>query len=101
MRQSLNGTEEHLRDGWLADPAKSQAGERDSKLDRRQEVVQMLLQALDGTGAGASGVDQLLNACVTNADDRKLGRHKKRIQGHQQHDNQNAKEHQGRHWWLV
>jgi hypothetical protein len=55
-------------------------------LHRWQKVVEMLLQTLDGTSASAAGVDELLDAGVTDADNGELGGYKESIERHQQHN---------------
>ena len=74
----------------FADPAEGKAGEGNSKLHSRQEIVEALLQALNSSGTRAPGVDQLLDAGIAQAYDGELGSHKEGVQSHQQHDHQDA-----------
>ncbi len=44
----------------------------------------------DGAGAAALGLDELLDAGIADADQRKLGGHKERIGGNQEQHGQNS-----------
>ena len=90
-----------MGDCRLTYPAECKTGQSDSELDGRQEVVQVLLEALYGACANTPCVDELLDARVTDTDNGELGSHKEGVERHQQNNHQNAKEHQRCHWWLV
>lgn len=57
----------------------------------------MLVKAQDFTSAEASGFDHLLNAGITNADEREFGRHKEGITRDQKDYGEYAHEHVANH----
>jgi hypothetical protein len=61
----------------------------------------MLMKALDHAGADASGLDQLLNASIANADQGELGSREKRIRRHQEKDQKHPEQHKGDHGWVI
>ena len=61
----------------------------------------MLMEALDDASADASGLDQLLNASVANADQGELGSGEKRIRCHQEKDQKHAEQHKGDHFGVI
>ena len=73
VRKAGHDLSEGVGDGGLADPAESERAERDAELDGGEEVVQVLLEALDGAGAGDAERDELLKAGVAHADEGELG----------------------------
>ena len=85
----------------FADPAESQADDRDTELNAVDDFVEMLMEALDDTGAGASRFDELLNAGIANADQGEFRGGKKRICRHQEKDQEHPEQHKGDHGWLI
>ena len=70
----------------FADPAQGQRAEGDPELDGGEKVVQILLQAADGAGAGNAGGQHLLDARVADRDQGELRSHKKGVGQNQQRD---------------
>ena len=65
-------TEDDAGDGGFADPAKGECGERDPELDRREELIDGVLELECGAGTGAAKGDELLDAGLADADDGEL-----------------------------
>ena len=88
-----------MRHGGFADPAESQAGERDAELHGGDEVVELLMELLDGARADAVRSQQLLEPGLADADHGEFGGDKKCVRCDQQdhcHDPQhNESNHQG------
>ena len=57
----------------------------------------MLMEALNGAGADASGLDELLDSSIANTDQGELCRREKRIRRHQEKDKQHAEQYEGDH----
>jgi hypothetical protein len=81
----------------LADPAQGEADHGDAQLDAVDDFIEMLMEALHDAGADAARFDELLNSGVANADQGELRCREKRICGHQEKDQQHAKQHEGDH----
>ena len=64
----LDTLQDQVSQAHLADPAQSQTGEGDAELYGAEELVEIAVQALDGACAGASGLQQLLQAGIAHAD---------------------------------
>jgi hypothetical protein len=76
----MEGAEPAEQDGrgqGFADPAEGEGAEGDAKLNGREKIVQVALQAADGAGSGDAGGQHLLNASVADGDQGELGSHKK------------------------
>jgi len=81
MRNLMNEAEtfDQAGDHGFADPAESQADDSDAELDAVDDFVEMLMEALDDAGSDTSGLDELLNSGVANADQGELRSGEKRI----------------------
>ena len=84
MRREIKGeaggeVEQDLRDGGFADPAESEAGERYAELDGGEELIDRVLELVDGAGAGTSEGDELLDASLADADQGELRGHKEAV----------------------
>src|ERR1700691_1903568 len=90
-----------LGDHGFADPAQSQADDGDAELDAVDDFVEVLMQALDDTGAGAAGFNELLDAGVANTDQGELRGGEKRIRCHQEKDQEHAEQHKGDHLGVI
>ncbi len=77
---------DELGDHGFADPAQGQADDGDAELNAVDDFVEVLMEALNGTGADAPRLDELLNSRVANADQGEFGRREKRIRRHQEKD---------------
>jgi hypothetical protein len=55
------------------------------------------MEALNGAGADASGLDELLDSRVANADQGEFSRREKRIRRHQEKDEKHPEQHKGDH----
>ncbi len=84
MRNALQPRFEEHRDHRLADPAERQAAKGDAKLNRWQEIVEVRLQAADGAGSRLSLGDELLDAGLPHAHQRKFRSHEKSVGENQQ-----------------
>ena len=92
LRRDAGGPEDRRQDvrkGRLAHPPESEAGEGDSQLGGRQEVLQALLVAADGPGAPVAGLDQLLDPGVPHPGHRELRRGEEPVQEDQPDGNRN------------
>jgi hypothetical protein len=81
----------------FADPAQSEANDRDSELNPVDYLVEMLMEALDNAGAGAAGFDELLDSGIADADQGELRGREKRVRRHQEKDQEHAEQHKGYH----
>ncbi len=95
--QALEGVFENGGQRRFADPAEAQAGQRNAKLDGRQEVVEMLMQPQHLAGAKAAGIDHLLDSRIADADQGEFGRHKESVRRHQQDYGEYAHQHVTNH----
>jgi hypothetical protein len=59
-----------MRHGFFADPAESEASHGDAELDAVQDFVEFVVQFADGARADASFFNELLEARVSDADER-------------------------------
>ncbi len=84
-------------DHGFADPAESQADHGDAELNAVDDFVEVLVEALDDAGADASGVDELLDAGIADADEGKFGGGEERIGCYQEKDQKDPEQHIGDH----
>ena len=59
------------------------------------------MQALDGAGADAARLDELLNAGIADADQGEFRGREKRIGRHQEKDQEHAEQHKGDHGGAI
>ena len=99
VRDSLHVMErfDEAGDHGFADPAEGQADHRDAELNAVHNFVKVLMEALDDAGAGAAGLDELLDAGVADADQGELRSREKRVRRHQEKDQEHAEQHEGDH----
>ena len=61
------------------------------------DFVEMLVETLDNASADTSGVNELLNAGIPHADERKFSGGEERIGCYQEEDQEDPKQHIGDH----
>ena len=65
--------------GSLADPAQGQAGHRDAELHGVEDVVELLMELVDGAGAQAVRRDHLLQSRFAHIDECEFSGHEERV----------------------
>ena len=86
-----------MRDRALTQPAQGKRAERNAELICREKIINLALQAKSGAGTGTALSQQLLQACFTHGNDRKLGRDKERGGQNQHRDCHQPKERRLKH----
>ena len=81
----------------FAYPAKTKAGQGDAKLDRRKEFVEVLLNFADSTCADSALLNQLLDACVANADHGEFRGNEKGVSCHKENHQDDPEQDQSDH----
>jgi hypothetical protein len=66
-------------------------------LNAVDDFVEVLVETLDDAGAGAAGVDELLDAGIADADQGELRSREKRVRRYQEKDQQYAEQHESDH----
>ena len=97
VRQVDESGSKDVGHGGFADPAQGQAGQGDAKLHGVDELVELLMQLLDGARADAVRRNQLLQPGFAHADQGELGGHKERVGRDQQDHRHDAQHHEGNH----
>ena len=81
----------------LADPSQGETDHGDAQLDTVDDLIEILVKALNDAGADAAGIDQLLNARIADADQREFGCREEGIGCHQEQDQKDPEQHIGDH----
>ena len=97
----LNRAQHHLGQQGLADPAQGQADDGDSQLDAVDHFVQVAMELLHDAGANATGRNQLLDAGITDADQREFRGREECVGRHQEQDEEHPQQHVGNHGRLI
>ena len=92
---------QYSSDDGFANPAQGQADNSDSQLDAVYYFVEIAVEFLDGAGADAMGLNELLNASVADAHQGELRRREERVGCHQQQNQEHPKQHVGDHGWVI
>ena len=85
-RQVREAAEDGFCYGRLAEAAEGQRGEGDAELHGGEELVDVVLEAEGGAGAGAVELDELLDAGLADADEGELGGHKEGVRQDEEGD---------------
>ena len=94
------GTEQRLQNAGhrgLADPAQGQTGHGDAELHGVEDVVELLMELVDGARAQAVGRDHLLQPRLAHVDQREFSGHEERVCRDQQHHHHDAQHNEGNH----
>ena len=82
-RQQLEPAQEDAGCEGFSDPTQGQGAQRHAKLDRRQKVVQLMLQPADRARAWNACGSHLLDTRIAHAHQCELGSHKERVDQYQ------------------
>ena len=88
---------QHVRHRSLADPAQAEAGNRHSKLHCVEDVVELLMQLLDGARADAVRRNHLLQSRLADAHQSEFRGHEERVGCDQQNNHYDAQHSEGNH----
>ncbi len=88
---------QHVSHGSFADPAQGQAGNRHSELDRIEDVVELLMELLDGARADAVRRNHLLQSRLADAHQSEFSGHEERVRCDQQNHGYDAQQSEGNH----
>ena len=99
MRDPLQELEalDEMGNHGLADPAQRKADDGDAELHAVDDFVQVAVQSLQNASADAARSDELLDAGLTDADQRKFGSGKESVGRYQGYDQQNPEQHKCDH----
>ena len=96
VRQWTEQRLQHVGDGGFADPAQGEAGDSDAELHGVEDMIELLMEFLDGARADAMRGDHLLQPRFAHADQSEFSGHEERVcrdeQDHRydaQHDESN------------
>ena len=89
VRQQLHPSQEDAGHQRFADPTEGQRTEGHAELYSGQKIVQFMLEAAHGAGAGNAVGQQLLDACVADGNQREFRGHEEAV-GQDQHGDGDA-----------
>ena len=88
---------QHVSDRRFADPAKREAGDGYAELHGIENVIELLMELLDGAGADALSRNHLLDARLAHAHQGKFGGDEERVRRNQQDHRYDAEDDKGNH----
>ena len=88
---------DEMGDHGLPDPAEGKADHGDAELHTVYDFVQVAVQSLQNASADATRSDELLDAGLTDADQRKFGSGKESVGRYQGYNQQNPEQHKCDH----
>ena len=88
---------QHVSDGRLADPAKREAGDGNAELHGIENMIELLMEFLDGAGADAMSGNHLLDARLAHAHQGKFSGDEERVRRNQQDHRYDAEDDKGNH----
>ena len=97
VRQTSEDRLQDSGEGGFADPAKSEAGDRDAKLNGVKNVVELLMKLLDGASPDSVGGDKLLQTRLADAHQSEFGGHEKRVSRDEQNHCYDAQHNESNH----
>ena len=83
--------------GGLADPAQRQAGHGDAELHGVEDMVELLMELVDGTRADAVRRDHLLQSRFAHVHQGEFSSHEERVCRDEQHHDHNAQHNESNH----
>ena len=97
VRQAGKQRLDHVSDRGFADPAECEAGDGDAELHGIEDVIELLVEFLDGAGADALRRDHLLHARLAHAHQGKFGGDEERVCRDRQDHRYDAEDNEGNH----
>jgi hypothetical protein len=98
---SAQHARENISQDRLANPAQGQAGDRNAELNPIDDFVNVLVKTLNDASANATGLDELLNARVADADQGKFSSGKEGIDCNQEKDQKDPEQYVRHHGCVI